>query len=325
MSGGGKPQQGGTEVLPPLTPIAEYTATAAALAKLEETYKGVIYDVTTKEGLAAAIKGRAELRGLRVALERTRVEIKAPALKRAREIDSEAHRITDALLALETPIDDQIKADERRKEAEAQAKLKAEQDRIAAEEAERRATEERVRAAQREEIERQQRELAERQRVQAEAEAAARKRIEDDQRAAQAVIDAANREAQRQRDEADRIAKEARDKAEAEAKAKRDAEEREAREKREAEERRLREAQEKIDAEKRAVEEAARKARLEQEERERKEREVKEAAEREERRQVQEKLDARAALENFRERFGKLPEFAGVVKAIDAYLKEQKK
>lgn len=101
-----------TEVAVQLTSIAEYSKTAVALAELRERYKGVIFDVTTREGMQTAIKGRAELRSYRVALEKTRVEIKAPALKRAQEIDSEARRITAELLALETPIDDQIKADE---------------------------------------------------------------------------------------------------------------------------------------------------------------------------------------------------------------------
>ena len=54
----------------PLTAIAEYNATAAALADLEHRYKGVVFDVATREGMATAIKGRAELRGYRVALEK---------------------------------------------------------------------------------------------------------------------------------------------------------------------------------------------------------------------------------------------------------------
>src|SRR3990167_7337559 len=193
-----------TDVAVQLTPIAEYSKTAAALADLAQRYKGVLFDVTTREGLATAIKGRAELRGYRVALEKTRVEIKAPALKRAQEIDSEARRITAELLALETPIDDQIKADERRKIAEAEAKAKAEADRIAAEEAERKAAEEKVLAAQRAEIARQTEELAARQRAQAEADAAARRKIEEEQRAAREKIEAEQRAADAARREADR-------------------------------------------------------------------------------------------------------------------------
>src|SRR3990167_5126551 len=107
-----------TEVVVQLTPIAEYSKTAAALADLANRYKSVVFDVATREGMLAAIKGRAEIRGYRVALEKTRVEIKAPALERARLIDTEAKRIKEALEALENPIDQAIKAEEGRKERE---------------------------------------------------------------------------------------------------------------------------------------------------------------------------------------------------------------
>ena len=58
------------------TEIVEYSKTEAALADLATRYKGVLFDVTTREGMATAVKGRAELRGLRIALEKTRKEIK---------------------------------------------------------------------------------------------------------------------------------------------------------------------------------------------------------------------------------------------------------
>jgi len=303
----------GTDVAVQLTPIAEYSKTAAALADLAQRYKGVLFDVTTREGMQAAIKGRAELRGYRVALEKTRVEIKAPALKRTQEIDSEARRITAELLALETPIDDQIKADERRKVAEAEAKIKAEQDRIAAEEAARKAAEEKILAAQRAEIERQQAELAERKRQQEAIEAEARCKIEDEQRAARAKIDAEERAARLAREQADR-----------EAQAKREAEEARIKAEQAAEAKRLREAQDKIDAERRAVEEAARQERLAQEQRERVAREAEEARQREIQRKANELLDAKAMLQTFVERYGKIEEFAAVVKAITAYQRGSK-
>lgn len=107
------------------TTIAEYTATDAALAELRTKYADAVFDVTTGKGMDQAKKGRAELREHRVALEKERVRIKAPALERCRQIDSEAKRITAELEALETPIDDQIKAEEHRKERE-----KAERDRL---------------------------------------------------------------------------------------------------------------------------------------------------------------------------------------------------
>lgn len=107
------------------TSIAEYSATDSALAELRQKYETVVYDVRSPKGMDQAKKARAELRDYRVTLEKTRVEIKAPALERCRQIDSEAKRITAELEALELPIDSQIKAEEQRK-----ANEKAEAERL---------------------------------------------------------------------------------------------------------------------------------------------------------------------------------------------------
>lgn len=115
-----------------LTPIAEYSETAAALADLRARHAGVVYDVTVPKEMRAAKEARAELRGLRTGLEKKRVEIKAPALERCRLIDAEAKRITAELVALEEPIDVQIKAEEARAESERLAKLEAERLRVEA-------------------------------------------------------------------------------------------------------------------------------------------------------------------------------------------------
>jgi len=110
--------------------IAEYTQTAAALAILREKYSGQLFGVTTTKGMDEAKKARAEVRGYRVSLEKLRVELKAPALERTRLIDAEAKRITAELLAIEEPIDQQIKAEEQRKEEEKAAKARAEAARL---------------------------------------------------------------------------------------------------------------------------------------------------------------------------------------------------
>lgn len=114
------------------TSIAEYTETDSALAELRSKYEGVVYDVAKFKYMAEAKEARAELRGKRTALEQMRVSIKAPALDRCRQIDSEAKRITAALLALESPIDEQIKAEEQRKAREKAAKEQAEREAQAA-------------------------------------------------------------------------------------------------------------------------------------------------------------------------------------------------
>lgn len=111
------------------TAVAEYSKTEAGLTALAARLQGVAYDVTTTAGMAVAVKDRAEVRKLRTGLEAMRVDIKAPALERCRLIDAEAKRITGALLALEKPIDDQIKVEEARKEAEKVAKARVELER----------------------------------------------------------------------------------------------------------------------------------------------------------------------------------------------------
>ncbi len=110
----------------PQTAIAEYTPIAAALALLSDKYKGAVFEVATKQGLALAKSARAELRGYRTNLEAVRKNIKGPALERCRLIDAEAKEITASLSALEDPIAAQIKIEEDRAEAEREAKLQAE-------------------------------------------------------------------------------------------------------------------------------------------------------------------------------------------------------
>ena len=68
--------------------IQEYSQTDAALAVLGGKYAGVTYAVETTAGMRDAVAARAEVRGYRVALEKRRVEIKAPALERCRLIDT---------------------------------------------------------------------------------------------------------------------------------------------------------------------------------------------------------------------------------------------
>lgn len=112
------------------TTITEYSATEQALAELRQKYEAVVFDVSTGKGLDQAKKARAELREHRVSLEKERVRIKAPALERCRQIDSEAKRITAELEALEEPIDQQIKAEEDRKAREKAAREEAERKRV---------------------------------------------------------------------------------------------------------------------------------------------------------------------------------------------------
>jgi hypothetical protein len=114
------------------TKIAEYSTTAAALGELRGKYEKVIFPVATTAGMKDAVAARAELRNLRVGLEKMRVQIKAPALQRCKDIDQEAKDITGKLTALEDPIDAQIKAHEKKLAEEKAERERIEQARIAA-------------------------------------------------------------------------------------------------------------------------------------------------------------------------------------------------
>lgn len=114
------------------TTITEYSPIEAGLADLRSRYAGVAWDLRTVAGNEAARKARKELVSLRTTLEERRKELKVPLLEQAKLIDTEAKRITGELLAIETPIDEQIKADEARREAERKAKAEAERQRVAA-------------------------------------------------------------------------------------------------------------------------------------------------------------------------------------------------
>jgi len=110
--------------------VAEYNPTAAALAELMHRYKNVVFDVSTTKGDKEARAARLELVRLRGTLEAKRKELKAPALERSRLIDHEAKLINDAILRLEKPIDDQIRAADEKREADRQAKAEAERLRV---------------------------------------------------------------------------------------------------------------------------------------------------------------------------------------------------
>lgn len=113
------------------TALARFDRVAGGIAELRQQFDGVIFDVTTTAGMEAARVARRTVREPRVEVEKIRQDVKRPLLDLGRKIDTEAARITADLLAIENPIDQQIKAEEKRKEEEKQAKLKAERDRIA--------------------------------------------------------------------------------------------------------------------------------------------------------------------------------------------------
>jgi hypothetical protein len=106
------------EVLPPITTaVAEYSNTIAQLAEMRQQLTGATFDCTTREGDKQARQTRRMLVELRVAIEEKRKELKAPLLTKGKLLDDEAKRITAEIVAMETPIDTKIKAEEGRRAA----------------------------------------------------------------------------------------------------------------------------------------------------------------------------------------------------------------
>ena len=113
------------------TSLAEFDAVEAGLIELETKYKGVAYSVATTKGMAEAVAARAEIRAPRIKVEKVREAGKKPIIELGRSLDRRAKEITARLVAIEEPIDDQIKVEEKRKAAEKAERERIESERIA--------------------------------------------------------------------------------------------------------------------------------------------------------------------------------------------------
>lgn len=111
-----------------LSAVAEYSATEAALAELRAQLEGATFDCSNPADDKLARESRRGLVSLRTDLEARRKELKAPLLERGRLIDDEAKRITGEIVALETPIDAAIKAEEARRERIREERQRAERE-----------------------------------------------------------------------------------------------------------------------------------------------------------------------------------------------------
>jgi hypothetical protein len=113
--------------------LSEFDKISAGLAELQAKYPpDLVYDVTTTKGMAEAVAHRAAWRDPRILVEKYRKTAKAPVLALGKDIDARAAWITEQLLVGETPVHEQIKAEEARKEAEKQARINAEFGRVQA-------------------------------------------------------------------------------------------------------------------------------------------------------------------------------------------------
>lgn len=111
--------------------IAGMDKVRAGLANLQAQYGGVIFEVTTTDGMKAAKAARAAIREPRYEVERIRKEAKAPILAIGRQLDATAAAITCEIEKIEKPIVEQIANEEARIERERQAAIRAEAERVA--------------------------------------------------------------------------------------------------------------------------------------------------------------------------------------------------
>lgn len=97
--------------------VSEYNQTTAELNKLKETYGTEVPEVETKKGYDRAKSIASECRGVRVALEAKRKEIKSPAIAFGKMIDSKAKEITAEIEQIEKPFLNAYRAvDEKKKQ-----------------------------------------------------------------------------------------------------------------------------------------------------------------------------------------------------------------
>lgn len=280
------------------------------------------FDVVTKEGMALAVKQRAIFRSIRVEADKAREFRKAPIIKIGKLIQERYNEIEAEITVHESRFDDAIKAEEKRKDDEKNAAIRAEQEKLEAIQRELKAADERKMAEDRAAIAKAQAELEAQRKAQADADKLVRDKIEADMREAADKIEADQRASRMAIEEANRKAQAEREAQAAEVKRKHDAEEAELKTKRD-----------KLEAERREVEESQRKEREAQEQREhaaraeveakaKAEQDAKEAAERAVLREQAELMDGMEMMKTFVTRFGGRAEFKSVVDAINKYLRK---
>jgi len=110
------------------TALAEIDLVSAGISELKKRYAGMVYDVTTAEGMAEATAARKAINSPIIKVEKIRKDGKAPILELGRKLDGEAKRITAELDAIKRPIELQIDMQKAKEEQAAQV----ERERIAA-------------------------------------------------------------------------------------------------------------------------------------------------------------------------------------------------
>ena len=102
------------------------------LEEARAKYESVVFDLTTTKGDKEARRARAEIVSIRTSADKAYSEWNKPILAEQRLAREKVAYIKDEVEKLERPIDEQIKAEEARRELERQAKAAAEAARIKA-------------------------------------------------------------------------------------------------------------------------------------------------------------------------------------------------
>ena len=118
-----------------VTDIAEYRPHEEQIVRLETTYAKLVVDCSTSEGLANAKEVRVDIRDVRYALANTTKTALIPYQQKVKDAQARVNQVKefgealkDRVLAIEAPVDEAIKAEEKRV-----ADAKAERERIEAE------------------------------------------------------------------------------------------------------------------------------------------------------------------------------------------------
>lgn len=118
-----------------VTDIAEYRPHEEQIVRLETTYAKLVVDCSTSDGLANAKEVRGDIRDVRYALANTTKTALIPYQQKVKDAQARVNQVKefgealkDRVLAIEAPVDEAIKTEEKRV-----ADAKAERERIEAE------------------------------------------------------------------------------------------------------------------------------------------------------------------------------------------------
>lgn len=122
-----------------VTDIAEYRPHEEQIVRLETTYAKLVVDCSTSEGLANAKEVRVDIRDVRYALDKTTKTALMPYQQKVKDAQARVNQVKEfgetlkaRVLLLEEPIDEAIKAEEKRVADAKAEKERLEQERVEA-------------------------------------------------------------------------------------------------------------------------------------------------------------------------------------------------